>query len=37
MNVLYWNETNMQKLERVQDKIGRVALDANGYAAEEAL
>ena len=37
MNVMYWNETDMQKLERVQNKIGRVALGANGYAAVEAI
>ena len=33
MNVVNWNESNMQKLEVVQNKVGRMALGANGYAA----
>ena len=37
MNVLYWNECHMQKLEVVQNKVGRVALGANSFAAVEAI
>ena len=37
MNVMNWNETDMQKLEAVQNKVGRVALGANAYAAVEAI
>ena len=36
MNVMNWNETDMQKLEVVQNKVGRIALGADGYAAVEA-
>ena len=37
MNVINWSESHMQKLEVVQNKVGRVALGANGYAAIEAI
>ena len=34
---LTWNDCEIQKLEAVQNKIGRVALGANGYAGVEAI
>ena len=37
MNVVNWSEFHMQKLEVVQNKVGRVALGVNGYAAIEAI
>ena len=36
MNVINWNERDMQKFDAVQSKLGRVVLGANGYAAVEA-
>ena len=37
MNVLNWTESELQKLEVVQNKVGRVALGANKYACVEAI
>ena len=37
MNVINWSERDMQKLEVIQNKVGRVALGANGFAAVEAI
>ena len=37
MNVINWNERDMQKFDVAQSKIGRVPLGANGYAAVEAI
>ena len=34
---LTWNDCEIQKFEAVQNKIGRVALGANGYAGVEAI
>ena len=37
MNVVNWNESYMQKLEVVQNKVCRVTLGANAYVAVEAI
>ena len=37
MDVVNWNENDMQKLEVIQNKVGRIALGANWYAAVEAI
>ena len=37
MNVINWNERDMQKFDEVQSKVGIVALGANRYAAVEAI
>ena len=37
MNVLNWNNSELQKLEVIQKKVGRVALGANRYACVEAI
>ena len=37
MNVLNWTECELQKLEVIQNKVGRVALGANGYVGVEAV
>ena len=36
-NVLTWTDCEMQKLETIQNKVGRVALGANGYSGVEAI
>ena len=37
MNVLNWTECELQKLEVIQNKVGRIALGANRYASVEAI
>ena len=37
MNIISWNEGDMQKFEVIQSKLSRVALGASGYAAVETL
>ena len=37
MNVLNWSECELQKLEVIQNKVGRVALGANRYVSVEAI
>ena len=37
VNVLTWNDSEVQKLDVIQNKLGRVALGANGYAGVEAV
>ena len=37
VNVLNWTESELQKLEVIQNKVGRVALGANRYACVEAI
>ena len=37
VNVLTWNDSEVQKLDVIQNKVGRVALGANGYAGVEAV
>ena len=37
MNVLNWSECELQKLEVIQNKVGRVALGANRYTCVEAI
>ena len=37
MNMLNWTEGELQKLEVIRNKVGRVALGANGYAGVEAV
>ena len=37
MNILNWTESELQKLEDIQNKVGRVALGANSYACVEAI
>ena len=37
MNVLNWTESELQKLEVIQNKVGRVGLGANKYTSVEAI
>ena len=37
MNVLNWSECKLQKLEIIQNKVGRIALGANNYVSVEAI
>ena len=37
MNVLNWSECELQKLEIIQNKVGRIALGANKYVSVEAI
>ena len=37
MNVMNWTECELQKLEMIQNKVGRVALGANRYVGVEAV
>ena len=37
VNVLNWTESELQKLDVIQNKVRRVALEANRYACVEAI